>query len=434
MEKLAGMLIEVVDRSPLFRKILCKTMEDNGFTVCEAANGREAVEVFDRESPKLVLMSYEMPIMNGIEACKHIRKIDRDEYSPVIIITSNDSDAFISAAFDAGAADYITKPVKWQLLLHRIRYMLKMSRVSYALESSEQRFRQLFDDSPLPYQSLNEHGEIVDVNTAWLEMMGRSSDEVIGASFGNFMTVEMWDEFLDTFPDFIKSGKLTNMCLQVCRADGRLIDAEINGRVAYNADGNFKQTHETLQNITERKAMEDHLRCLATTDPLTGLNNRRAFYEKAEFEQKKALRFKHAFSMLMLDIDHFKAVNDTYGHDVGDKVLKKTTAVFQEGLRDIDILGRLGGEEFGIALPETSLSQALLVAERIRSSIEVVAVYADRAIIDIKISIGVTTLTDAKESVELLLSQADTLLYQAKDNGRNRVESVLAEVLKSNCA
>lgn len=141
-------LIEVVDYSTSYRKILCKVLEDHGFPICEARNGLEAIEVFDQNSPKLVLMSYEMPGMNGIDACRRIREIDRDEYSPVIIITSNDNDEFISAAFDAGAADYVTKPVKWKLLIHRIQYMLHMSKATYALEASEKRFRQLFDDSP----------------------------------------------------------------------------------------------------------------------------------------------------------------------------------------------------------------------------------------------------------------------------------------------
>jgi len=190
-------------------------------------------------------------------------------------------------------------------------------------------------------------------------------------------------------------------------------------------DGNFKQTHGTLQNITERKAMEDHLKRLATTDPLTALNNRRSFYEKSEHERKKALRFKHAFSILMLDIDHFKAINDTYGHDVGDDVLKAIAGVLAGSLRDVDILGRMGGEEFAITLPETSMPKAVQVAERIRATIDALVVEAESNAIDMKISIGVASLTADGESVESLLTQADKLLYQAKEHGRNRVESKL---------
>ena len=415
-------LIEVVDHSTLYRKMLCKVLQDHGFPICEASNGQEAIEVFDQHSPKLVLMSYEMPGLNGVDACRRIRAIDRDEYSPVIIITSNDDDAFIAAAFQAGAADYVTKPVKWQLLIHRIEYMLHMSKATYALEASEKRFRQLFDDSPLPYQSLNEQGEIVDVNKAWLDMMGLSAEEAIGKSFGDFMPANEWRTFLNHFPRFIKSGVLTNLHLKVNGADNQLIDIEMNARVATDIDGNFKQTHGTLQNITERIANEEKLVKMATTDPLTGLNNRRSFFEMAERERLKALRFHHPYSAMMLDIDHFKSVNDTYGHNIGDEVLKFVADILKSILRDIDILGRLGGEEFAIVLPETPMADALKAAERIRAAVEDFTLETETCTISVTISIGVVQMSDAEEDNETLLNMADALLYQAKESGRNRVE------------
>jgi len=127
---------------------------------------------------------------------------------------------------------------------------------------------------------------------------------------------------------------------------------------------------------------------------------------------------------MMLDIDHFKSINDTFGHDVGDEVLKMVADIMKKSLRDVDVLGRLGGEEFAVAMPETDLNGAAVIAERIRLAIDLFQLETDAGVIDTKISIGVTTLGGDIRSVEAMLKQADTLLYKAKQNGRNRVEII----------
>ncbi len=187
MYEVSGSLILVVEHSCSFRSVLCQFLQDKGYAVCEASSGKEAIEVFDRESPKMVLMGAVMPAEDGIsnlDACRRIREIDRDEYSPVLIITSVDDDAWVVAAFEAGAADYIVKPIHWLRLEYIIRFKLQDYKTAYAVQASEERFRQLFEDSPLPYQALNEQGCIVDVNAAWLEMMGMETEQVLGKSFG----------------------------------------------------------------------------------------------------------------------------------------------------------------------------------------------------------------------------------------------------------
>jgi len=426
MHDIDNSLILVVDNSQLFRAMLCDFLQSKGYTVCEASSAKEAIDVFEREQPKMVLLGAVMPEIDGInslDACKRIREMDLDEYSPILIITSTDDDALISAAFDAGAADYINKPIRWALLEHRIKFKLQEARAAYALLASEERFRQLFDDSPLPYQSMDDHGRIVDVNSAWLEMMGMELSDVLGKSFGDTMSEDQWRKFMHMFPSFIKQGKLTNLQLTVRAKHGDELIVELNGRVAYDIDGDFKQTHCVLQNITERKAMEDELQRLATTDSLTGLANRRAFFAEADRARSQCLRYGHPYTAMMLDIDHFKAINDNFGHDVGDEVLKLVSAEMQQQIRDVDFLGRLGGEEFAIVLPETNLETAIIVAERVRVAVEAFSLQTEQGEVTFTISIGVTPLSDAEESNEQLIKQADELLYQAKHNGRNRIES-----------
>ncbi len=167
---------------------------------------------------------------------------------------------------------------------------------------------------------------------------------------------------------------------------------------------------------------EEKLRVLATTDDLTGLLNRRQFIELTSRAILQANRYSHSLSLLIVDIDHFKVINDTYGHQTGDDALVGMVSIFRETFRQVDILGRVGGEEFAITLPETGRKGAMEVAERLRSSIEQRAIMTVKGELSLSISIGVAVLDEKGEDFERLYSRADRALYEAKNNGRNRIE------------
>ncbi len=173
----------------------------------------------------------------------------------------------------------------------------------------------------------------------------------------------------------------------------------------------------------ENSRLYSQMEQLATTDMLTGLSNRRDFSTKAEIELERARRYNRSLALIMVDIDHFKTTNDTYGHQAGDQVLR-TLAVecFQTVLRKIDIAGRYGGEEFILLLPETSRKDAILAAERLRSLVENTICHTPAADIRVTISLGVATLNQKNNRLQDLIEDADKALYLAKKNGRNRVE------------
>ena len=167
---------------------------------------------------------------------------------------------------------------------------------------------------------------------------------------------------------------------------------------------------------------------LASTDALTGLTNRRRFLEIFEKECSRIQRYGGALTLLMFDIDHFKRVNDTWGHSAGDVVLRKVASETHLVLRMVDTAARIGGEEFVILLPETELSGAFLIADRLRLLVADTAVEQDQGPpISVTISIGVAMI-GLDESAESLLSRADQAMYQAKNNGRNRVEISAGEI------
>lgn len=175
------------------------------------------------------------------------------------------------------------------------------------------------------------------------------------------------------------------------------------------------------QELTHRAQVEAELRRWATTDSLTGLANRRHFLDQCEREMERARRYGRPLSVAIFDVDLFKRINDGYGHAVGDEVLRAITASATAALRDSDLCGRLGGEEFGLLLPETDLTGAVDLAERLRAAVAATPIRANDAPLTATVSIGLAALSEADTSIDALFARADSALYRAKNSGRDRV-------------
>ena len=182
------------------------------------------------------------------------------------------------------------------------------------------------------------------------------------------------------------------------------------------------KTHLSLKQAQdELKAAYEALEQLVVIDPLTEIANRRAIFTFGEQEFQRAKRYHNCFAVMMIDLDYFKKVNDTYGHFCGDQCLKLVAKTLNQGMREVDQLGRFGGEEFTAILPETNLIEAVKLAERLRQSIAVLCPVIDNQTMNLSISIGVTTYQRTDESVNDVFRRADKFLFQAKEQGRNQV-------------
>jgi diguanylate cyclase (GGDEF)-like protein/PAS domain S-box-containing protein len=205
--------------------------------------------------------------------------------------------------------------------------------------------------------------------------------------------------------------------------DGRWIWALIRAMaVERAADGWALRVAGTAMDITERKVMEQELSRLATTDPLTGVANRRRFIEQLEMELARMKRFDKPAAFLMMDIDHFKNVNDTHGHAVGDAVLQHFAELSRHRLRRVDLFGRLGGEEFGILLPGTDAAGARQLADSFRRHVADTPCQSGKGAIPFTISIGIAGFDPGDAAADTIMARADVALYRAKEGGRNRVE------------
>ena len=283
--------------------------------------------------------------------------------------------------------------------------------------------REFSDDiiNSLPgiFYMLDEQGCIIRMNHHFLKVTGYSKDEL------NSMTA------LDLF-----EGKDKNMIAQKIQevfehgdstAETELI-IKSGLKIPYSFTGHRSSIDGQpylvgiCTDITERRALQQELMLQAKTDSLTGLSNRRHFLELAEQELARTRRYNKQLSVLILDLDEFKSVNDTHGHQVGDNVLRMVGEVCRKTLREVDMAGRIGGEEFATLLPECDAKQAMEAAERLRQDIANAVIPLEQGgALNFTASIGIITLSSADDNIDKLLELADKAMYEAKRSGRNRV-------------
>jgi diguanylate cyclase (GGDEF)-like protein/PAS domain S-box-containing protein len=292
------------------------------------------------------------------------------------------------------------------------------------LQKAKETIRELEDKTRLIIDSIHagiividiETHKIIEANPEALRLMGSPKDQVIGKICHNYICPAE----VGSCPITDKGQEVDNSERFLLMTDGRRIPI-LKTVTSINLNGR-KHLLESFLDITQLKLLQDKLEILATTDPLTGIFNRRHFIEMSTKEFIRARRTQTPLSIAMIDIDNFKNINDRYGHTVGDLVLKELISICKDNLRPYDILGRLGGEEFAITAVSCTLQEAYNVSERLRKRIAKHIIQANGKDISIKISVGVAELSGDEKSWDSLLYRADQALYLAKKAGRNRVK------------
>ncbi len=453
--------ILVVDDVPANVKLLEARLSAEYFDVVTASCGAEALEICERGECDIVLLDVMMPDMDGFEVCRRLKASPATHFVPVVMVTALDSPADRVRGLEAGADDFLTKPVSDIVLIARVRSLTRLKmmtdelrmRALTSLEIGIQRPERdavadqgkggrvlLVDDRPSSYERLApllavEHHVDVEPNPA---------DALFHAAEGNYdlMIVSLSLENFDGLRLCSQARSLERTrhmpILAISDADNntrllRGLEIGVNDYLLRPVDKN-ELLARTRTQIRKRR-YTDHLRDnvqnsieAAITDALTGLYNRRYMESHlATLAEQASVRAK-PLALMMIDIDYFKSINDGYGHDAGDDVLREFAVRIRKSIRGIDLACRYGGEEFVVVMPETDLGVAGMVAERIRRAIasNPFSVNSGKDRLDVTISIGLATLDTKGEQIAAVLKRADQALYRAKRDGRNRVVSAAA--------
>ena len=263
--------------------------------------------------------------------------------------------------------------------------------------------------------------KIIYVNDAFTETTGYSAEEVIGKTPRIFQKKGTDKEELSKIREALEKKEPVRVTLRNFSKTGKEYWVDISILPLRDTEGKVTHFASIQRDITEYKKLEQDLQILCRTDPLTTAANRRAFNEILSQEFSRFKRSQKEYALIMIDLDHFKSINDQHGHSVGDQVLIEVTERCKDNIRVHDILARLGGEEFCILLPYTETKQAQKVAERLREKIEIKPIIVDGLRVKVTISVGISLVSTCDEDGHQAMERADQKLFQAKESGRNQI-------------
>ena len=275
------------------------------------------------------------------------------------------------------------------------------------------------DTLPIPVFIKDRNRRYTACNRAFAEYLGLAAGEIVGKTVFDVAPGELAAIYDQSDIDHLAQGGTRSYESQVRHADGSLHDVVFHKAIFLDPAGEPDGIVGAILDISERKALERRLELLAATDFLTGVYNLRTFYELARHEVSRLARNGGDLALVVIDIDHFKGINDSLGHAAGDNALKQFVTVVHENLREQDIFARAGGDEFRLLLPDTSPAGAYLVAERIRSEVNKIIVRSHRGRCRLSVSIGIAQCLPGEDSIDIASGHADDALYEAKAAGRN---------------
>jgi len=445
----------IVDDIPTNVRLLEARLTAEYFDVKTAASGRQALAICEAGQTDIVLLDVMMPEMDGFEVCRRLKLDARTAHIPVLMITALDQPSDRVKGLQAGADDFLTKPVDDVQLMARVKSLVRLKALTDELRARAQTGQEIaIEDAMRAMESGNaDGGQILLVDTDQrsaervrgylspahqVEVLADPSEAPLRVAGGNYELAIVSMSLGEFDPLRVCSQMRTleqarNLPILLVAEDAdrarvvRGLDLGVNDFIMRPVERNeltarvrtqirrFRYATELRQSVTNTLA-------LAVTDELTGLYNRRYFDRHLSLMLDKAREQQRDMAVMLIDMDFFKSVNDSYGHDVGDAVLKEFAQRLRRNIRGVDLACRFGGEEFVVLMPDTDFRQAQGVAERVRTAV------GDRTFdmggskpLTVTCSVGVALNEHPLDVPEMILKRADIALYRAKREGRNRV-------------
>jgi two-component system, cell cycle response regulator len=445
-------VLVVDDVEPNVRLLEAK-LQHEYYTVLTANSGETAIAMAHSANPDVILLDVMMPGLDGFETCKRLKEDHATRHIPVVMVTALDQREDRVRGLAVGADDFLSKPIDDITLLARVKSLARFKAVADELRLREAAGRRMGVIEGVNSRELGTNARILIVeddnrraarlkrtleveqrpmlmqDSNSLGPMGQTTVElmIISASAQNFDGLRLAAHVRS------QEGTRNIPILAICESEDKAralkaLEVGVNDFIYRPIDD--EELLARTRTLVKRKRHLDQLRTtvdssmeLAVTDQLTGLHNRRYMESQLKSHLQRASRGGPPVSVLIADIDHFKRVNDLFGHDAGDDVIREFAARLASNFRPRDLSCRFGGEEFVVIMPETAASDAIAIAERLRVSIEespfVIGLARDR--LDVTCSVGVAVAAMHEQDGELLLKRADEALYEAKRSGRNKV-------------
>ncbi|WP_297104843.1 PleD family two-component system response regulator [uncultured Devosia sp.] len=445
----------IVDDIPTNVRLLEARLAAEYYEVLTASSGAQALAICDSQDVDIVLLDVMMPEMDGFEVCRRLKANPKTHHVPVLMVTALDQASDRVQGLDAGADDFLTKPVDDTQLMARVKSLVRLKSLTDELRARALTGQQIaVEDALRAMDSISASGGsvlIIDTDRRHAEriqgyltpdhavdILTEPADAVFQVAGAGY-ELALISMSLDGFDPLRVSSQIRTVehsrnlpiILMADASDKpqvvRALDLGVNDYISRPVDRNELQARVRTQIRRHRYAMElresvNNTMALAVTDELTGLYNRRYFDRHLNVMLNKAQEQDRDVALMILDIDHFKAVNDNHGHDAGDAVLREFAARLKRNIRGVDLACRFGGEEFVVLMPDTDTGQAEAVAERVRQAIaeKPFEIGAARAL-SVTVSAGVSLNETHADTPESLIKRADVALYRAKREGRNRV-------------
>lgn len=444
--------ILVVDDVEANLRVLEAKLTIEYYDVLTCSDGPTTLEIASREQPDIILLDVMMPGMDGFETCRRLKADTTTRHIPVVMVTALDGREERIKGLEAGADDFLTKPIDDVLMFARVRSLSRLKLVMDELREREESGRRLgLEEGSARMRGMGGRIMIVDDNRRQAEkivgelkgehrpMIESDAGNALMASRGpvDLMIINAAAESFDglRLAAHIRSAEATRSLplLVIIEPEDRprlvkALELGVNDVLTRPVDA--LELSARVRTQIRRKRYTDFLRDkldhsleMAVTDALTGLHNRRYMTTQLQSLVSRASRGGDPAAVMVLDIDHFKSVNDSFGHDAGDEVLREFAVRLATNVRAIDLPCRYGGEEFVVVMPGASLEAAERVAERIRRDVGCAPfrIMGGKEILTVTVSVGVAATHAGQDTPEALLKRADEALYEAKTAGRDRV-------------
>jgi diguanylate cyclase (GGDEF)-like protein/PAS domain S-box-containing protein len=429
-----GQLALLVDDDAVMRLLGAKALEHAGLRVIMAAGGKEALELVERHTPDLVLLDVQMPGMDGFAVCKAMRRHPLLQHLPILMMTGLDDADSVARAYEAGATDFVGKPVHWLLLGHRARYLLRSAAAFQQLSESRARLARsegMLATAHRIARIMTWHWDSATSRLRWSSPHEKLLGEHVMlpqtlAQYFDLVHPDDLDQVKQHFKRAIEAVAGNRLEHRIVDQLGqvRLVELQFEP-TSCGKHGVLSGIHGTARDMTERWRAEQRIHQLAYHDSLTGLPNRQLFMQQVERAIAEAAGAGTQFALLFVDLDRFKHINDSHGHGVGDAVLRTVAERLRgalrgrgDGARSRDSMARIGGDEFVALVNDVTHEQAAIgLARRLLEILRAPLMVEGRSL-SVSGSIGVALYPRDGRDYDELIRLSDAAMYRAKGQGR----------------